>query len=141
MEIKLDKSLLNIVKVFIEAWKESIPPKSSLFLNVSEHNIFQNVDFKDFHIVSSIAEINDDSKFDLIIGNIPFGIRLFDKELLQENIKVSRSWGEIIRSLRFLDENGTALYLFEPIYFTNSKGQDFKQVLNKIGRASCRERV
>ena len=70
-------------------------------------------------------------KFDLIIGALPFGMNQIDVEYQGTKLRIPRNWCEILQSLSFLKENGTALYLVEPLGFSNSAGQKFEKELNK----------
>jgi hypothetical protein len=95
--------------------------------------VFSAVNFEGSDVVGSPNEINKGSKFDLIIGDLPLGMHKIDIEYQGTKLKIPRSWGEIFQSLWFLDQNGTALYLLEPLGFSTGTGQKFEKELNKNG--------
>ena len=133
METTRNPTQLNIIKAFVDEWKTRTSAKSLLYLKYSTFGVFSAVNFDGSYIVSSSGEIDKDSKFDLIIGDLPFGMNQVDIEHLGTTLRIPRNWVEIFQSLRFLEDNGTALYLLEPLGFSTSAGLKFEKELNKNG--------
>ncbi|HQV93355.1 MAG TPA: hypothetical protein PLF41_02730, partial [Anaerolineales bacterium] len=94
---------------------------------------FSAVDFEGAQVVRFSSEIDKDAKFDLIVGDLPFGMDQVDAEFKGEKIKVPRNWAEILQALLFLEDDGTALYLMEPLGFSTIAGQKIEKLLNKNG--------
>lgn len=95
--------------------------------------VFSDVDFDGSQVAESSNEIPRGSKFDLIIGALPLGMNQIDIELQGAKLRIPRNWSEILQSLGFLDDNGTALYLLEPLGFSASAGLKFEKQLNQNG--------
>jgi hypothetical protein len=133
MENTRNPAQLSIIKSFVDQWKLRTSAKSLLYLRHSTFGVFSAVDFGDSPVVFSSSEIDKDSKFDLIIGDLPFGMNRVDIEYRGAKLRIPRNWSEIFQSLWFLEENGTALYLLEPLGFSTSAGQKFEKDLNKNG--------
>ena len=119
----------------MDEWKLRTSAKSLLYLRHSTFGVFSAVNFGDSPVVFSSSEINKDSKFDLIIGDLPFGMNQVDIEYRGAKLRIPlpRNWIEIFQSLWFLEENGTALYLYEPLGLSTSAEQKFEKELNKNG--------
>jgi len=133
MENTRNPTQLSIVKSFVDEWKLRTSAKSLLYLRHSTFGVFSSVNFDDSSIVFSSHEINKDSKFDLIVGDLPFGMHQVDLEYQGAKLRVPQNWNEIFQSLWFLEENGTALYLLEPLGFSTGSGLKFEEELNKNG--------
>src|SRR6185503_8030986 len=126
MENTRNPTQISIIKAFVDKWKIRTSAKSLLYLRYSTFGVFSAVNFDDSRIISSSGEINKDSKFDLIIGDLPFGMNQIDIENQGEKLRIPRNWGEILQSLWFLEDNGTALYLLEPLGFSTGAGLKFE---------------
>ena len=126
-------SQFSIIKAFVDEWKSRTSAKAILYLRNSTFGIFSAVNFGDSHIVASSDEINKGSKFDLIIGDLPFGMQQIEIEYQETKLRIPRNWSEIFKSLLFLGESGTALFLLEPLGFSTGIGLKFEKELNKNG--------
>lgn len=133
MQSILKSSQLNIIKAFVDEWKIRTSAKTILYIRNSNFGIFSAVNFDDSHIVASSDEITYVSKFDLIVGDLPFGLPRVEIEHQKTKLRIPDNWGEIIKSLMFLNESGTAIYLLEPLGFSTVAGQKFEKELNKSG--------
>ena len=110
-----NKILLNLVNNFIHSFKL----KKTLFLNYSsDFALFEGLSnsvtrtlFRDKSISS------DKEKFDLIIGNLPFGMPRRDwiDEDKEINIKARANWIDLFESLFLLNDSGYGIYIVEPI--------------------------
>ncbi len=127
-----NKILLNLVHHFIHSFKR----KKTLFLNYSS-------DFALFEGLSkSIAKtINwnklislDKEKYDLIIGNLPFGMS--KNEWIDEDreiyIKARRNWIDIFKSLFSLNDLGYGIYIVES-FQQSAEWLKFQEQLRKKG--------
>ena len=127
-----NKILLNLVQKFIHLFKL----KRTLFLNYSsDFALFEGLSksvtrtlFRDQSISS------DKEKFDLIIGNLPFGIPRRewinkDKEI---NIKTRANWVDIFKSLFSLNDLGYGVYIVESIQ-RSEEWLKFQEQLKKKG--------
>ena len=114
MKERNNKILLNLVQNLIHSFK----PKRTLFLNYSDFAIFEGLSksiTKTLRRGQSIS--SDKEKFDLIIGNLPFGMpkrEWIDKDK-EINIKARANWIELFKSLFLLNDSGYGIYIVEPI--------------------------
>ena len=113
---------LSFIKAFVNEWKIRMSAKAILYLRSSTFGIFSDINFDDTQIVTRSDEINSDSKFDLIIGDLPFGMKQIEIEHQGAKLRVPRNWGEIFKSLWSLGDNGTGLFLLEPLGFSSDAG-------------------
>jgi hypothetical protein len=127
-----NKILLNLVNNFIHSFKL----KKTLFLNYSsDFALFEGLSnsvtrtlFRDKSISS------DKEKFDLIIGNLPFGMpgrEWIDKDK-EINIKTRANWIDIFKSLFSLNDLGYGIYIIESIH-RSKEWLKFQEQLRKKG--------
>ena len=115
------------------AMANSFRAENRRFDSIEFFSAFAAVDFEGAQVEGFSRDIDKDSKYDLIIGDLPFGMNQIDFEFRGEKIKIPRNWGELLQSLLFLKDDGTALYLIEPLGFSTAAGQKFEKLLNKNG--------
>ncbi|MBN1971772.1 MAG: putative DNA binding domain-containing protein [Candidatus Delongbacteria bacterium] len=134
-----NKIILNFIKNFIQIFKL----KKILFLNYSNFTIFEGLSN---HISKTLSpgqsDFQDKDKFDLIIGNLPIGMK--NKEWLDRDrnidIKARQNWIDLFKSLFLLDNSGYGIYVVEPnqqseewlrfIRNLNSKGFFINGIIN-----------
>ncbi len=133
MQNSQNPAQLSIIKAFVDEWKIRASAKDVLYLRYSTFDVFSAVNFSDSCIVASSDEIKKDAKFDLIIGDLPMGLRSTEIVHQGEKIKIPLNWSEILKSSKHLSDNGTALFLLEPFGFSNDAGQKFEKELNEKG--------
>jgi hypothetical protein len=125
--------MLSIVNVFVYQWAINAGAKSVLHIKASKFNIFQNLDDLTTQEAEAAQLIPKNSLYDLILGDLPLGANLVDWNDGRKTLRFQRNWLEILTSLDFLAENGTALFLLEPLGFSTSKGAAFERELNERG--------
>ena len=110
-----NKILLNLVHYFIHLFKI----KKTLFLNYSDYAIFEGLSKSVTRTLFRNQSIfSDRKKYDLIIGNLPFGMpknEWVDAEI-DICIKARANWIDIFKSLLLLNDSGYGIYLIEPIH-------------------------
>ena len=67
-------------------------------------------------------------RFDLIIGDLPFGMQSVTVDTVSK-LKTNENWGYILTSLRMLEENGKAFFLVEPSILFSQQGKRFLNYL------------
>lgn len=95
--------------------------------------VFSAVDFEGAQVIGFSREIDKELEFDLIIGDLPFGMNRVDFASHGVKLKIPQNWVEIFQSLHSLSKNGTALYLLEPRGFSSDLGVKFEKELNELG--------
>ena len=109
-----EKIPLDLVQKFIHSFKI----KKTLFLNYSDFAIFEGLSKYITKTINKGQSISSDKgKYDLIIGNLPFGIprrEWIDKDK-EINIKTKANWIDIFKSLFLLNNSGFGIYIVETI--------------------------
>ena len=123
----------NIINAFIDKWVSSLLAKSILLIKRSEFRVFSEIDSLNVNIVKSSEDIKGSPTFDLIIGDLPIGMGIMEYDFHGTKLKIPRNWKEILDSLKFLEENGTAIYVIEPLGFGSIHGIQMMKELNKYG--------
>jgi len=110
-----NKILLNLVHNFIHSFK----PRKTLFLNYSDYAIFEGLSKSVTKTLFKGQSISSDKeKYDLIVGNLPFGMpknEWIDKDK-NVFIKARRNWIDLFKSLFLLNDSGYGIYIIEPIH-------------------------
>ena len=126
-----NKTLLNLVINFIHSFKI----KKTLFLNYSDFTIFEGLSKSISRTLFRNQSISPDKeKFDLIIGNLPFGIpkREWIDEDKEINIKTRANWIDIFKSLFSLNDSGYGIYIIEP-FQRSEEWLKYQEQLKKKG--------
>ena len=127
---------LSIVAVFTDELVKVMGAESRLKLTISNFSIFDSIVsfFQDARGFSWADEIENSDTFDFILGNLPLGMGpRKDYEFGSKKLKIRKNWVEILKSVKFLNGNGAALYLVEPTCFSSSEGKKFEDALNSEG--------
>lgn len=120
----------QIINDFLLKTAELLSPTKTLVLNFSKPNV---IDIK----IDGATEIKSDfefslltdNKFDLIIGDLPFGMQPVQVDTAS-NLKVNKNWSFLLYSLRTLSENGKAFFLVEPSILFSQQGKKYLQDLS-----------
>ena len=127
-----NKILLNLVHNFINSFKI----KKTLFLNYSsDFPIFKGLSKSVTRTLFRGQPISSDKKkFDLIIGNFPFGVLRRewinkDKEI---NIKTRANWIDMFKSLFSLNDSGYGIFVVESFH-QSAEWLKFQEQLRKKG--------
>jgi len=132
----VDKSeKVRIVTAFVHGLMNVMNAERCLKISISNFSVFDVVN-NSFQNVSGFEwenGIDGAGKFDLILGDLPLGMNRNEYQLGDKKLKIRKNWMEILKSLKFLNENGAGLYLVEPICFSTSEGARFEGVLNSNG--------
>ena len=123
--------LLDLVQQFIHSFKL----KRTLLLNYSNFAIFKGLSKSIARTLFRGQSISSDKeKFDLIIGNLPFGMpkrEWIDKDR-EINIKTRENWIDLFKSLFLLNDSGYGIYLVEP-FQCSVEWLKFQEQLKKKG--------
>lgn len=115
----------HIVTDFLKRFLNTERKQETLLLNFSTPKIL------DISTVG-LTELKNDSNFsiieeklfDLIIGDLPFGMQSVTLDTVSK-LKTNKNWGYILTSLRRLEENGKAFFLVEPSILFSQQGKRF----------------
>ncbi|MGZ5012091.1 MAG: hypothetical protein ACXV8U_22900 [Methylobacter sp.] len=83
--------------------------------------------------VDAAQKISNNTRYDLILGDLPLGMYPVEWNDGTKTIKAQQNWLEILKYLDFLETNGIALFLLEPLGFSTFRGVAFEKELNKRG--------
>lgn len=120
---------MNIINAFVQEWTLCAGAKSVLHVKGSAFNFFTNIHNLNTQEVDASQSVPKNSLYDLILGDLPFGRNLVEWVYGAKTIKAQQNWLEILKSLGFLETNGTALFLLEPLGFSTSMGVTFEKIL------------
>jgi len=123
----------NIVCAFAQELAISSGAKSLLHVRGSEFNIFSNLYDLKVQEVNTSANITKNAHYDLIIGDLPLGLKVVEWKEGGVAIKTRQNWLEILKSLNHLEINGIGLFLLEPVGFSSNAGVIFENELNQRG--------
>ncbi len=131
-------SKMDIVSAFADEIKTLKNVKQCLNLAISNLSIFDVSDscinvMRNGMGLEWESEISSNSKFDLILGDLPFGLRRIDFQVGDKKIKIRENWTIILGSLKYLMPDGIAIFLVEPIAFGSNEGVKFEETLNSEG--------
>jgi tetratricopeptide (TPR) repeat protein len=127
---------ISIVTEFIDELKSLSNSESCLKLVISNFSVFDIEDStvqiaKGFNWAS---EVSSDSKFDLILGDLPLAIKPnVDFEFGTHKLKIRRNWVEILNAVKLMKEDGLGIFLVEPTAFSSNEGLKVEQALNSEG--------
>ena len=124
---------MNIITAFIQEWILYANSKEVLHIKASTINLFADLHKLTIQEIDDAQNIPKNTFYDLILGNLPFGMNTVDWNDGVKIIKAQRNWLEILKSLMSLEENGTALFVLDPLGFSTSKGVVFENELNERG--------
>lgn len=131
-DISTPKEILN---QFVNSIKMLTNSRNCLQLNISTFSLFSTED-SNIRTVSHFGEaskISDETKFDLILGDLPLGMNRIDFEFNNRRLKIRKNWAEILSVLNLLDHKGHAIFLVEPTAFGNAEGAKVESLLNSAG--------
>lgn len=121
------------VSAFAHQWAVRANAQSILHFASSNFRVFGDTLALGAKNIKSFQEITDGSRFDLILGDFPLGLNQTTWDANGTTIKAQQNWVEIAKSLTLLNPSGNALFLLEPLAFSNSKGAIFEKALNALG--------
>ena len=132
MNDSIKQASLAIVENFINALISKLEPASILHLELSNFLVFAIAE-NNCTQVNNLKDILLESKYDFIAGDFAFSNECVDFDFGERKVKLKRNWYELIYSLQFLENDGTALFLLEPTVFSSTQSSNLKNVLNSRG--------
>lgn len=125
----------SIIQTFVKSIIDRKSNPKTLLINLSDFNLFANLANPDITRISRAEEIPNNIKFDIILGDFPFGLYQTEWQDPTSNriIKAPQNWLEILRSLLLLEDDGLAIFLAEPHGLSNNQGQKFQREINARG--------
>lgn len=123
----------NIVSSFVNAWILYAVSKSILHIKASTFNILPKLGYLEIEGFHNIDNIQDNVTYDFIFGDFPIGLKRGELNYDSKSINVRENWLAILKSLKSLNKNGSALFLLEATGFGNVEGRIFEKALNESG--------
>ena len=116
---------------FLKEIGNSDTNENSLILNLSTFKTFNSIDFENSTILTNEGDLKSNkTKFDLIIGDLPFGLNRVES-ILPFKPKINSNWNFMYEGLQRLSENGFALFLIEPAILYSTVGKSYLSALEK----------
>ena len=132
MNNTVKQASLEIVESFTKTLILELQPASILHLELSNFSVFTIAE-NNCTQVNNLKDIPLESKYSFIAGDFDFSNERVDFDFGERKVKLKRNWYELIYSLQFLENNGTALFLLEPTVFSSTQSRNLKNVLNSRG--------
>ena len=133
MQNVLSISEESVVGAFAREWAIKEEANSVLYLAASNFGIFETAIEPEATKVKSLDELSSNKKFDLIFGDFPFGLPQTSSEINGVVVDAPQNWIDLAKSLLLLSGSGTALFVVEPLAFSNKKGAKFESFLSELG--------
>jgi len=127
---------LSVVAAFAQELMKQRDAEICLKITISNFSIFHLIElpFQEANGFDWDNEIVNSNKFDFILGDLPLGMnKRQDYQFGSVNLKVRQNWIEILKSVKLLNDNGTAVYLVEPTCFSTTEGKKLENALNSEG--------
>jgi hypothetical protein len=133
----IDKTIgPTILTSFLDEVVSNIQVKNCLYLAVSDFSVFHfsEPSIKTINGLDWADKIQPTEKFDLIFGSFPIGMRPVEYDFRGQKLnKIRQNWVEALKALDFLSEDGTVIFLVEPIFFNSNEGTNIENALNTAG--------
>ena len=129
---------MNMISAFVKEIQILKNTKQCLNLSISNFSVFENL-HSSVNIVRNgmglewESEVPANSKFDLIIGDLPLGLGKIDYQHGSKKLKIRENWTMILKSLKYILPGGIAIFLVEPMAFSSNEGVKFEELLNSEG--------
>ena len=119
------KNSKQIVTEFLNQFATNGLGKDILLLNFTKPQIL-DISFKALTELKVEEEFEKvaTKQFDLIIGDLPFGLQSVTIDTTSK-LKVNKNWSYVLTSLRTLKDNGQAFFLIEPSILFSQQGKKF----------------
>ncbi|WP_298358265.1 RNA-binding domain-containing protein [Runella sp.] len=119
------KTSRQVVTDFLNQFVLDEQDKKILFLNFSTPQILNVLTQSQTEIkLESDFENIKSRQFDLIIGDLPFGLQSVLVDTVSK-LKINKNWSYILTSLRTLKDGGEAFFLVEPSILFSQQGKRF----------------
>jgi len=131
-EIDIDRGIVN---AFLQSVMLHIRTDACLAVSMSDFALFKHMKSAGDSVegIDWAAAVPSSQRYKLICADLPLGLNRVPFEIGDKNLKIRRNWSEIIKCLRLLDADGTAVCLVEPLAFGNADGQVFETALGSEG--------
>ena len=112
------------VTKFIREFKEQNSIEKDILIKLSNLDTFnaEELDF-DKTILNEEELSKLKCEYDLVVGDLPFGMQRISSELLPKR-KINQNWNSIYKSLKLLN-NGNAFFIVEPSIISSPQGKEF----------------
>lgn len=131
-ELDLD---LGIVNAFLQSVMLHIRVDACLAVSMSDFALFKHMKFAGYSVegIDWAEAVPSSQRYKLICADLPLGLNRVPFEIGSKSLKIRRNWSEIVKCLRLLDADGTAVCLVEPLAFGTADGQVFETALESEG--------
>lgn len=123
------KTSRQIISEFLLQLTNNLQNTNTLILNFSKPKILElNIPNSTEIFIENDFENLQNKQFDLIIGDLPFGLRTVETNT-SSKLKVNQNWNYVLLALRNLGTKGKAYFLIEPSIIFSHQGKRFLQDL------------
>ena len=105
----IDKSeKVSIVAAFVHELMNVMNAERCLKISISNFSVFNAVStpLQNASGFEWAVGLGDTDKFDLILGDLPLGMNREEYQFRDKKLKTRQNWIEILKSIKFLNENG-----------------------------------
>ncbi|WP_320129359.1 RNA-binding domain-containing protein [uncultured Sphaerochaeta sp.] len=129
----MDKQLTDLLVCFLKEFIKQFEPEKILLFKKSYFMLFRVYPEIRLDFIEYPAEIPDKKKYNLIIGDLPFGMpkREYPKGLLKKSYR--ENFIDIIELSSKLEKEGIAIITAEPSGYSTNDGKAFEKELNSHG--------
>lgn len=127
---------ISIVTEFVDELRSLLNFESCLRLAISNFSVF---DIEDSNVQIArgfnwASEVSIDSKFDLILGDLPLAVKPnVNFDFGSHKLKIRRNWVEILNAVKLMEDDGIGIFLTEPTAFSSNEGLKVEKALNSEG--------
>ena len=123
-----------VIESFVNQWKKTFNVSLPLTIGGSEFKLFdESQSLRVVSLESVEGGMDEVNATDLILGDLPLGLRTETSEFKGQPIRTRLNWLYILRYALKISPTGYGLFLLEPNAVSQQSWKDFEQTLAGVG--------